>query len=418
MNELTKKFESFRGNETLTILCIEVVLVMMGMGLVSPILPKYASTFGVNMTMVGLLITIFGAARLLFDIPAGKLTDILGRRAILISGPVLLAVGSIGCGLSGSYWMFIGFRFIQGIGSAMHTTAAMIMLADISTPANRGQVMSLYQGSFLLGAGLGPVMGGFIAQYFGLAAPFFIYAFFAIFASIWAYLRISETRMDSFAESSQIVSDSLDSSSNSSLKGLKSLLQDPNFILICIVTFGIFAMRNGAQNEILPLLGAERLGLLEGQIGVSLSLVAIIQIFATLIAGKLSDQFGRKVVIVPGCIIAAVSLLLLAQSYSYWFLIFSCLVMGIGIGIAGSISSAYVVDIIPKKNYSIGMGTYRAIGDLGFVIGPVLMGWLADSNGFGFSLLFNSLFLFFGIFIFQLMAKDPLRYPNHSRLAG
>lgn len=51
---LTKKSGRLRENETLTILCIEVVLVMMGMGLVSPILPQYASTFGVNMAMVGL----------------------------------------------------------------------------------------------------------------------------------------------------------------------------------------------------------------------------------------------------------------------------------------------------------------------------------------------------------------------------
>lgn len=304
--------------------------------------------------------------------------------------------------------MLLTFRFIQGIGSAMYTTAAMIMLADISIPSNRGKVMSLYQGSLLLGAGLGPVMGGFIAQYFGLSAPFFVFALFSIFASIWAYLRILETHpVLSSIKSEQIISENLDPLPNPSSKRLKSVLQNLNFILICIITFGIFSMRNGAQNEILPLLGTKRLGLTEGQIGLALSLVAIIQIIATLIAGRLSDKFGRKVVILPGCIISAASLFLLAQSYSYWFLLFSCLVMGIGIGIAGSISSAYVADIIPKEDYSIGMGTYHAIGDLGFVIGPVFMGWLADNKGFGFSLLFNNLFLLLSAFIFQIMAKEP-----------
>jgi len=58
----------------------------------------------------------------------------------------------------------------------MYTTAAIVMLADISTPANRGRLMSYYQGSLLLGSGLGPTLGGFVAQYFGLAAPFFVYA--------------------------------------------------------------------------------------------------------------------------------------------------------------------------------------------------------------------------------------------------
>lgn len=354
------------------------------------------------------LITTFGVARIIVDIPAARLTNSIGRRAILVSGPIILAIGSVGCGLSNNYWMLLTFRFIQGIGSAMYTTAAMIMLADISIPSNRGKVMSLYQGSLLLGAGLGPVMGGFIAQYFGLSAPFFVFALFSIFASIWAYLRILETHpVLSSIKSEQIISENLDPLPNPSSKRLKSVLQNLNFILICIITFGIFSMRNGAQNEILPLLGTKRLGLTEGQIGLALSLVAIIQIIATLIAGRLSDKFGRKVVILPGCIISAASLFLLAQSYSYWFLLFSCLVMGIGIGIAGSISSAYVADIIPKEDYSIGMGTYHAIGDLGFVIGPVFMGWLADNKGFGFSLLFNSLFLLLSAFIFQIMAKEP-----------
>jgi len=55
--------------EILFILCIEVALMMLGIGLVSPILPQYASTFGINMTMVGLIITAFGIARIFVDIP-------------------------------------------------------------------------------------------------------------------------------------------------------------------------------------------------------------------------------------------------------------------------------------------------------------------------------------------------------------
>ena len=79
----------------------------MGIGLVSPILPQYAKTFGVNMTMIGMLITIFGLARIIVDIPAGKLTDKFGRRPILIVGPLIVAVGSLGCGLATKYWILL-----------------------------------------------------------------------------------------------------------------------------------------------------------------------------------------------------------------------------------------------------------------------------------------------------------------------
>jgi MFS family permease len=253
-------------------------------------------------------------------------------------------------------------------------------------------------------------VGGFIAEYFGLAAPFFAFALFALLASLWAYLRLAETHPALSAQTVAVVADNPAPLPSASPGGLRILLRDLNFLLISMITFGIFFMRNGAQNQILPLLGADRLGLSEGQIGLALTLVAIIQFITIFAAGSLSDRFGRKVVITTGCVIAAASLLMLMQSYSYWFFLLSCLVMGMGIGISGPTPSAYVADIIPRENYSTGMGAYRAISDLGFVIGPVLLGWLADVRGFRFSLLFNSLFLFLGVLIFQFMAKEPARH--------
>jgi len=93
-----------REGEMLFILCTEVIIMMMGIGIVGPILPHYARLFGVSITMIGLLITVFGVARIVMDIPAGRMTEHLGRRPILISGPIVLGMGSLACGLAGSYW--------------------------------------------------------------------------------------------------------------------------------------------------------------------------------------------------------------------------------------------------------------------------------------------------------------------------
>jgi len=73
--------------EILFILCIEVALMMLGIGLVSPILPQYASTFGINMTMVGLIITAFGIARIFVDIPR-RINEQMGKKTGLNHGPL------------------------------------------------------------------------------------------------------------------------------------------------------------------------------------------------------------------------------------------------------------------------------------------------------------------------------------------
>lgn len=395
----------FRKNETLAILCIQVTIMMLGMGVVSPILPQYAQSFGVSITMVGLLITGFGVARMVVDIPVAGLTERFGRRYVIIAGTIIQAIGSLACGLAGNYWQLLIFRIIQGVGSASFTTGAMIMLADISTPGNRGRVMSLYQGSMLLGSGLGPTLGGFIAEYFGLRAPFFALAVLALIGCLWASLRIPETRL----EKQPVPEIDNKPPSATSTTGLKILLKNFSFIMVSIVSFGLFFMRTGSRSQILPLLASDRMGLSPSQIGFAMTLIAVFNFIILFACGRLSDRFGRKILITPGVILSAASLAMLSLAYSYWFLILICIIWGIGTGISGPLPAAYVVDIIPREEYSRAMGLYRAIGDLGYVIGPVLLGWLADTRGFSFSLIFNALFLLVAIIIFQIFAKEPKR---------
>lgn len=387
-----------KSNETLLILCVEVVLMMMGIGLVAPILPQYGESFGVSNTMVGLLITGFGVARLLADIPAGRLAQTLGRRPVLIIGPIILAVASLGCGFATTFWQLVLFRSIQGIGSALYTTAAMVMIADLSTTGNRGRVMSLYQGSLLLGVGLGPTLGGFTAEYLGLRAPFFTFAILGFLAAIWAYLRIPETRPALTAAEAE---------PGAERQSLKPLLGSLDFMLICLVTLGIFFMRSGVQNVLLPLLGNNRLGLGEGEIGITLTLIALIQFATIFVSGRLSDRVGRKMIIFIGSLITAGALLMTSWSYSYTSLIASCLVLGLGIGVSGPVPAAYATDIIPRNNYSAGMGLYRAISDLGLVVGPVLLGWLSDIRDYDFALIATSIFLVVVAIIFQALAQEP-----------
>lgn len=377
---------------------------LMGMGQVSPILALYARHFGINMALVGLIITSFAFASVVVDIPAGRVAERLGRRPTLIAGCLVLATGSVGCALAPDYWLFLGCRLIQGTGYALYTTTAMIMLTDISTVHNRGNNMGLYMGSTWIGFGLGPISGGFIGQYFGLPAVFFVYAFFCVLAAIWAYLRLPETRPFHAKQTNKETGDQ--PLATGARLSIKDLLGNPNFILICLIAFCIFFTNNGSRYQILPLLSYDRLGLTPSEIGVAVTVIAAANIIVLLIIGRVSDKVGRKPMVLPGCMLIAASLVMWVLCANYQFLILSCVVFGIGLGIAGPIPAAYVADILSGQNPSVGMSVFRAACDLGFVVGPVFQGWLADLRGYNFPLIFNAALLFTAALVFQIAARE------------
>lgn len=90
-----------RRNETLLLLSGQVFLIMLGLGLVTPILPLYAQSFGVGAAAVGSLVTVFGIARMLVNIPVGHLTERFGRKVLLVAGPLLTSAGSFGFAFAG-----------------------------------------------------------------------------------------------------------------------------------------------------------------------------------------------------------------------------------------------------------------------------------------------------------------------------
>jgi multidrug resistance protein len=397
-------FKYLRENEKLVILCIEGMIMLMGMGLVSPILPLFAREFGLSITMVGLVITMFAASRALMDIPAGRISDIIGRRPTMIAGPLILAAGSLGCGLATEYWQLMVFRVVQGAGSGLFTTAAMVMVADISSAANRGRNMAYFQGCLWIGFGLGPFLGGFIGHYFGMRSVFYVYALFSLLSAAWAYFRLPETRT---APEPATEGDAQPAGHIAvTFIRLKSVLSNTNFVMICMISLFLFMMSNGSRNQILPLMAYDRLGIGPSEIGIALSIVAGINVLILFAAGRLSDSIGRKPLIMPGCILTAGSIVMIAFSGSYAFLIFSCVIMGIGIGFAGATPAAYVADILTSEDQSTGLSIFRALSDLGMMAGPVLLGWLADIEGYNFSLFVSAITLAIVAIAFQVFAKE------------
>ncbi len=408
---LSKGLTTLRENEALLTLCIMMIFVMIGFGMISPVLPLYGASFGVSSAMVGMLVTSFGLARLFANLPAGRLADRIGRRPLIIVAPLITSAGAIFAGMAPSFWLLVGARFVQGAGSAIFATAAMTSLADISTTETRGRLMTVFQGSLLLGASIGPSIGGLTAGFVGLQGVFYIYAVISLAASVWAYFRVKETLAPDKASASK----STAAKARSSPEPTKTwaMLLNPGFLAVSLVSLSIFFMRTGSRSTIIPLLGAERLNMTESGIGLVLTVAAVFNVITLPVAGWGIDRFGRKTVIVPSLVVSAFSLLLFAIAPGSAMFFLAAAIMGTGTGIAGPAPAAYVADLARGENYGATLGLFRTISDLGFVIGPVLLGWLADRSGFAFSLYVNLVLLLVSAAIFAVVAKET-RVPSEK----
>jgi len=381
-------------------------MLMIGASFLSPILPGFVQELGISPTVIGTMVGIamaaYGVTRAAIDIPAGKIARLWGRRPLLILGPSLVTISALGYVFVTEYWQLVAFRLLQGLGSGIFSVAALIVIGEISTQANRGQYMSLFWGSFVLGTSFGPTLGGFVGEYFGYQDVFLSFFALSLIVTIFGYFFIPETR-----QNKNTPAKSHDPDVNKAVS--TPLSRNINFWLICAMALITLITISGNQITLIPILGYEHLGLTEGQVGLALTLVAVVQLIIIPFAGRLSDRLGRKKLIVPGGIVTVLGLLMFTRANNYLFLLFSSAVLGLGRGFGGPVPAAYVADIASPEDYERTMAIYRAVSDAGWVIGPIMLGWLKDVRGINFPFFLAAALLFVATTCFALLAKETIR---------
>ncbi len=408
--------EPLRENAALLMVCVATGVIMLGQGVISPVLPLYAKDFGVSAAMVGASISVFGVARMILNIPAGLLSDRFGRRVLLVGGPAITALGSLLSAAARDIWQLLAYRFVAGAGSAMFMTGAMILVADISTPANRGRMMSLYQGSLLLGVSVGPAVGGLTAELAGLRAPFIVVGVLAAGCAIWALREMPETNAPPTAAADTATSAQVRGGADKGASPLPALLTNLSFTLVSLFTFSIFFTRAGSRQTILALQGNEELGMSAGALGGIFAMMALLNLVTIGPSGAWADRFGRKRVIVPSSIVAAGALGLFAIAGSIGLFLLAAVLLGIGTGLMGPAPAAYAADVVPAEARGAGMGLYRTYSDIGIVAGPPLLGWIADATGgFGWALGANALLVGASGLAFGVFARETVGRPNEGR---
>jgi MFS transporter, DHA1 family, multidrug resistance protein len=392
------------GRKILIWMCLLITANQLGFGAIIPVVALYAEEFDVSNTAIGLTVAIYGLARMLLNIPAGRLADLAGRRSTLALGGIVTVVGAVLCAVAPTYPLFLAARFVAGAGAAFVLTGGQIVLADIASPHNRGRVMAIYQGVFIVTVGAGSYPGGWLATTFNLAAPFWANAALAAIVTVIAWVFVPETRH---------LSSDRDHANSSNAKlafrdQTRFLFRSEGLVLIGMIGLCAAFARTGGLFNVIPLLAEQEIGLTPDQIGLGLSMVSIVGLVLVYPSGVLVDRFGRKSVIVPSTLLSGIAMIAFVMAGGFGPFMVASVFWAIATGIAGAAPGAYAADVAPPGMMASAMGLYRTLSDIGYVIGPLVLGAVSDLAGADAALWLTAGLLFSVGTLFFLRAKETL----------
>jgi len=316
---------------------------------------------GVSEFEYSLFDSILYLAYLIFSVILGILSDRIAKRKVFI------VIGGFGGSLF--YWLMtttldykilLVMRFAQGIFTVLAWQSLMTSILDFSMPSNRGKNMGVF-GVFLATAmGVGPVIGGIVARY-GVFQPYYVASFFSLVVGLVALCGIRD-------------SDHL-KARVSFRKSITLAKRCPEMKIPSILNF-VDRLHMGFILTALPLLLVTALGISESFRGMILGLFATPFILLQYPIGKLSDSIGRRVLVITGSFCYAFTLVFVgfAAQVGLIQLIISLVLLGIFSGLTAPPTMAWIGDCVPPKDRATGTGFFNLLGNIGMVLGPIVLG--------------------------------------------
>lgn len=372
-------------------------VIAIGFGLVSPVLPQFALGFGVGIAAASAIVSAFALMRLLFAPVSGRLVQRLGERRVYLSGLLIVAVSTGASAFAQTYWQLMVLRSLGGIGSTMFTVSSMALVIRLSPPDQRGRVSGLWSTSFLIGSLAGPLVGGALAG-FGLRVPFLIYAIALLIASAVVYFNLRNSQL---AEP--------DTTSTAPAMTFRAGLARPEYRAVLWSNFANGAAVYGVRMALVPLLVVEVLDQPSGMAGVALTVFAAGNAAVLFVSGRLSDRWGRRPLLITGAVVCAVGTTGLGIAPNLAWLLVTSFVAGLGSGMFTPAQQAALADIIgPRARGGPVLAGFQMSADLGTVLGPIVVGAIAQQLSYGAGLAVTGSLLAIAA-IGWLIVPEPLR---------
>lgn len=341
-------------------------------GMMIPVLPLYAVSFGVPYALVGMAASSINLGTLLGDLPAGILLSRVGTKRTMQLGIACIALAMLAVGLTRTFPMLVLFYFVSGVGTALYNISFHTYLTNQIPVSERGRAIATFGGINRIGSFSGPVIGGILAAAYGLRAPFLLFAAVAVVIIIFPTFFAKDSVPRSAAHQQG-------HGAAGHLALLGNMVREHYRIFASAGLGQVFAqtIRSGRQ-IIIPLFAADILGLDVQAVGFIVSASSFVDMSLFYPAGMIMDRFGRKFAYVPSFLIQGVGMALIPFSTSFVTLLGATCLLGLGNGLGSGTMMTLGSDLAPEETRGEFLGMWRLIGDGGQTGGPIIVGTVAD----------------------------------------
>ncbi|HUO76174.1 MAG TPA: MFS transporter [Thermodesulfovibrionales bacterium] len=351
----------------------------------SPVLPLFALYLGAGPEAIGFAVGISTVTGIFFKLPAGALSDVIGRKRTMMVGLLFFAFMPFAYLLVKDYNLLIIIRFLHGLATAIYGPVSMAVVADIAG-AKKGEMLSWFSSVTIIGNLLGAPLGGFILHRSpGAANPSLIdfqcaYLASGIAGLLSLILAIGLLRGDKSTSDGR----GLKEASLKFISGIREVISNKRVAITSAIE-GLQNMTMGALEAFLPIYAVKVVGLNEFQAGILWGVQVVTTVLSKPIMGRTSDKYGRKALISVGILICAVSFGLIPVFKNFYLLMLAAAFFGLGEALVTSSGAAFVADLCKRKHFGTAMGTFGTIFDIGHASGPILAGFLLAPHGYLFS---------------------------------
>lgn len=367
-----------------------LICVMGGLAILSstmaknPALPLFIRSMGVDEATLGFIAAASTVVGIVVSIPAGILSDLIGRRRVLLLSMVVFATAPFLYLLVGQPWHLVLVRIYHGLATAILGPVAMATVADLYD-ARRGERMAWYSSATMVGRFIAPTIGGLL-----IFGDDFRWVYLADgVAGVLALLaalqlpRLGEQAAPGAAEAGSLAEAraGLRESWAAARGDLGVLFRNGRLLATSLMEAAqYFAF--GFVEVFLPVYLSEDLGLETWQIGTLFTGQIVVAAVAKPATGRLSDRFGRVPMIGGGMLLCALTVALMPTARLYGLLL--VLVGGFGLGLATvtASTSAFVADLSKASTHGAALGTLSSIMDVGHSTGPMVGGLLVAGLGY------------------------------------